>query len=83
MSKRVLAIVLLLMAVAAPSAPVVEAHNDDADVVIEWNGILQSTVGLALELPYTYHCTTSPGETQCGSVKANSKPISPAPLVAC
>jgi len=49
MSKRVLAIVLLLMAVAVPSAPVVEAHNDDADVVIEWNGILQSS--LALPLP--------------------------------
>ncbi len=49
MSKRVLAIVLLLLAMVVPSAPVVEAHNDDADVVIEWNGILQSS--LALPLP--------------------------------
>jgi len=45
MSKRVLAIAALL-AMAVPSTPVIEANGDDADVVIQWNGILQSTVAL-------------------------------------
>ena len=43
MSKRVLPIALLL-AMVVPSAPAVVAHGDDADVIIEWNALLQSTL---------------------------------------
>jgi hypothetical protein len=43
MSKRVLAIALLL-AMAVPSAPVVEARADGPDVIVEWNALLQSTL---------------------------------------
>ncbi len=38
MSKRVLAIVLLLT-MAVPSAPVVQAHGDDPSVILEWNAL--------------------------------------------
>ena len=44
MSKRVLAIALLLLAMAVPSAPVVEARSDGPDVIVEWNALLQSTL---------------------------------------
>jgi hypothetical protein len=44
MSKRVLAIVPLLLAMAVPSAPPVEAHGDDAGVIVEWNALLQTTL---------------------------------------
>jgi hypothetical protein len=44
MSKRVLAIVVLLLTMAVPSAPVVQAHGDDPAVIIEWNAQLQATM---------------------------------------
>ncbi len=46
MSKRVLAIALMSLAMAVPSAPVVEAHNDDAPrVVLEWNTMAVTVTG--------------------------------------
>jgi hypothetical protein len=44
MSKRVLAIVLLLLAIVVPSARAVGGHGDDAGVIVEWNALLQSTL---------------------------------------
>jgi hypothetical protein len=44
MSKRFLVVVVLMMAITVPSAPSVQAHGDDAAVIIEWNALLQSTM---------------------------------------
>ena len=44
MPKRVLAATLLMLMMAA--SPSVTAHGDDADVVFEWNGILQASLAL-------------------------------------
>ena len=49
MLKRVLTIVLLVMlvmAMAVTSTPTVKAHGDDADVIVEWNALLQSALAL-------------------------------------
>ncbi len=45
MPKRVLAATLLMLMMAAAS-PSVTGHGDDADVVFEWNGILQASLAL-------------------------------------
>jgi hypothetical protein len=44
MPKRVLAVTLLMLMMAA--SPSVTGHGDDADVVFEWNGILQASLAL-------------------------------------
>ena len=44
MPKRVLAATLLMLMMAA--SPSVTGHGDDADVVFEWNGILQASLAL-------------------------------------
>jgi hypothetical protein len=45
MSKRMTVIALLLVAMAVPLAPIAKAHGgDDADVIIEWNQLLQTTM---------------------------------------
>lgn len=44
MRKRVLAVTLLMLMMAA--SPTVTGHGDDADVVFEWNGILQASLAL-------------------------------------
>jgi hypothetical protein len=44
MPKRVLAVTLLTLVTAA--SPSVTGHGDDADVVFEWNGILQASLAL-------------------------------------